>query len=801
MNKKRILCFTLLIALLMCASASLAADNPIIKKSALIYITFETPNKNFLSTEHKPITKEDIYEFVYLGDGGTKENPVFPSIADFYRKATNDKLQLVEAIDSLGRGPIIEVVVPDEYAISWDIYSNTTHPTRGTAAWNNFLNNVVLPKAAEKFNFYEFADAIYTSGGQEYAQLTTANMAIGIVFSGYATSTDQMYVWHTPNIHGTVGAPSIWANSGGTRNANITLYRTPADAKSLVNPSLDVANKGLRISAFITNAAATSPSDDHFYGPRGFGVYAHEMGHSAFSFSDTYDIAGYYRVQNAIDNVTNEFVEIPYPMRPAMGIWSIMSMGGYIFYTNETEPTSEFFKKYYNPKTGAEPLNFRPGLLDAFNLINRAGLTPTVLTDASGDVLPEYEGKTITVQRGWDLYRINTHVPNQYFLLQARADLDYDMGPFQWGRRFSRPADKNIKGGLLIMHLDQGFTDGTGSSNPYSLNRPYVVKEAHGGTQDLLVRRIYDRSGDSGKYNVADPGDLFGVRAKDFGRNTDPSNRLYFSNPMGLNTNPLIDAAQDPNRQITNFGESANWHLSEITYHEDNHTVTFKITTAQPAPTPTEQLLGKSAIAAGDVDSLANELGIGVSVPDPDAAYQDHLAALGVKDDPYYAGILSDDFTAIDGAEYHASVKAGDGFLTDVYFPLPDGDFDLIVLFASGESINLTSDLPQLSPVVGGGKVKVTTLVVDNRVEDYDGVLYQQDNPIYGVKLVTLPDGTQVLVIFDGKKDGEAGAVLFLVEVEEEEVEKIIKRSGGGCNVGYVVLVLLALCPFIRRKG
>ena len=801
MHKKRILCFMLFLVLLVFSNASLAAENPIIKKSAIIYITFETPNKNFLSTEHKPITKEDLFELVYLGDGGTVENPRFPSIPDYYRTATNNKLQLTQAIDSMGRGPIIEVVVPDEYAISWDIYSDTTHPTRGTAAWNRFLNDVVLPKAAEKFNFYEFADVLYTSGGQEYIQISTANFALGIVFSGYATSTDQMYVWHTPNIHGSVGAPSIWANSGGTRNANIDLYRTPANAKSLVSPDFNVANKGLRVSGYIANAAATSPSDGHSYGPRGFSIHAHEMGHSAFSFADTYDIAGYYRVQGAIDIVTNEFVEIPYPMRPAMGIWSMMSMGGYIYYTHETEPTSAFFRKYVNKESGAEPLNFRAGYLDAWNLTARAGLSATVLTNASGDVLPEYEGKTITMKRGYEIYRLNSPVSNQYFLLQARADLDYDTGPFQWGRKFARPADKSISGGLMIMHVDQGFTDSTANNERSALSRPYVIKEAHGGTQDLLLRRIYDRSGDSGKYNVADPGDLFGVRVKDFGRNTDPSNRLYFSNNMGSGLLPGQDAALDPNRQIKNFGEPSNWHLSEITYHDDTNTVSFKITTAQPTPTPTELILAKPSIAQGGVDSLAAELEINVSVPDPMAAYNSHLTALGVKEDPYYKKILSN-YTIFDGAEYRASVAGGNGFLTKVNFNQPvEGKFKLIALFADGALIDLTSALPQFSPVVGGGKISVTTLVVDDRVENYSGVVYPLSNPIYGVKPVKLSDGSQVLVIYDGKQDGEASAALFLVK----HVPTITPPCDPieGCNVGFSIVIMLIvglMAIVIRRK-
>jgi hypothetical protein len=456
-------------------------------------------------------------------------------------------------------------------------------------------------------------------------------------------------------------------------------------------------------------------------------------------------------------------------MRAAIGNWSTMGMGGYIYYSHDGVPASGFTKKYYNPASGAEPLNFRPGLLDAYNMYDRAGMPVTRLTDTSGDLLPRFEGQTIEMELGWDLYWLATPDPQQYYLLQARADSGYDTAPFQWGRRYARAGDKRVDGGLLIMHVDNAYQDSTGSGNPYPLSRPYVIKEAHGGVQDLLVRRIYDRSGDEDKYNCGDPGDLFGLRVKEFGADTFPSNRTYRSNVVDqarYDTNARLDAAYDPYRQTmtpgkTLYGEASNWYLSEITYHPDRGTVSFKVNSAPPALTLAERKLAKSSLSPASADVLADDIAeiSEITIPDPAEAYKTNLTAIDLKEDESYSvdGM-------VDGTEYRAEVGRGNGLLIDLKLSLADsGDYKLVNLFEPDHAVDVTLSLPGYEPERSGNSVTVSTLVVDGRPENYVGVVYAVGDPNYGVKIADI-GGRQVLVIYDGKLDGEANNQMFLTQ-------------------------------------
>jgi hypothetical protein len=764
MVKKSLIVIVALCLISSLGSMSYSAVEPdILRKSVVIYVTYETPNKNFLSESHKPISSADMYELVYLGDGGTAENPKFPSVPHFYQTSTNGKVMIVPAKDSLGRGPIIEVIVPDEWARSWDLYTNNTHPTRGSTAWNNFVNNEVMPRACQNFNFYEFASTTTEASGNTYATVTVDDITAALVISGYATATDQDHVWTTPNIHGTVGAPSIWGNGGSARNTNVSSYRIPAGAKSLVSPDFNVGNMGLRLnSAYVTPSAATSPSDGHFYGPRGFGVYAHEMGHSALRFADTYDVQGYYRVQ---DNYPDP---IPYPMRAATGNWSMMATGGYIYYKHEGVPTSEFFRKYYNTVSGAEPLNFRPGLLDAYNMVNNARAIPVDLTNSSGDVLAEHNGKTITMKRG-DVYRVRTQDPNQYFYLQVRVDRDYDMATFQWGRKYARTVDKPINGGLLIMRVDLGFTNGR-----TALSHPTVVEEAHGGLQDNRVRRIYDRSGDEDRFNFGDPGDLFGVVVNDFGPYTSPNNRLFYS--VGSN------AALDPNRQVTNFGDAPKWHISEIQYDHGTETVSFKISST--VPNVVHNAVASSKISPLSVESYLEKVGVkgNVVVPAIDELFKYNVT---VVDAPESANYPKD---AESGIIIRASTGNADAVLQGL--KLKGGEKHKVMLALSTGTLVDVEELAAslglvFKPVLAGDYISFSTLLVPGTA------------PRGLVSIVEI-EGEQVVVIFGGEVDNEASATYFIVKKTEEEEKDKCKDSG--CNAAYGLLITPALLPLIFRR-
>lgn len=778
----------LVMVTLLAVTPLFAADEVDIRKAAVIYITYETPNKNFLSKEHKPILSSDMYEIVFLGDGGTPEKPQFPSVPHFYKTATNGKLQIEPAKDSQGRGPIIEVVVPDKWAVSWDLYTNSSDPVRGSRAWNSFVNDVVMPEACKKFNFYEFASTKKSYSGKTYANVEKKDLSIALVVSGYATATDQDYVWTTSNIDGGTGAPSIWGNSGSARYANPASYLIPKGAKSAVSPDFNVEDMPLAIAgAFVTPSAATSPSDGHFYSPRGFGVYAHEMGHSAFGFVDVYDVVGYYRVQGGYPDPVN------YPMRAALGNWSIMATGGYIYYKHDKAPASEFLRKYYNPESGAEPLNFSPGLLDAYNMVEKAGAVPMALTDDDGNLLPEYDGKTITMKLG-DVAELRTSDPNQYFLLQVRLDQEYDKAAFQWGRRYARTADKAIDGGLLIMHVDKGFKDNSGSrAQDYPLSRPYVVKEAHGGLQDMTVRRIYDRSGDEDRYNFGDPGDLFGRRVHDFGPNTAPSNRLFYSNVMSADLHakdPALDAGYDPDRQVKNFGVSSNWHMSEIKYDAVSKTVSFKVSSAIPSQKIADKV-AKPDISETKLSEAAQLLGgLEIVLADPEMAYKTGLSYIDVTSDAAY-GVKG----AVDGAEVRANVGEANGLFAILSLKVKDEKgYRLIKVFDTENSIDITTSFPEFKPQISDGAVKLPVIIVDGAAPDRPGIIYAA-NKGYGLEVMQV-DGVDTLVVYDGVKNGEANDPIFAVNEDGHQ-----NSSGSGCNAGYLFGILaVAGIPLILKN-
>ena len=766
---KKALCVFLAVLVALCfVGSSYSAEGPsILRKSVIIYVTYETPNMNYLSANHKPISSADMYELVYLGDGGTADNPKFPSVPHYYQTSTNGKVMIVPAKDSLGRGPIIEVVVPDIWARSWDLYTNNTHPTRGSTAWSNFVINEVMPRACQNFNFYEYASTVTTANNVNYATVTVNDLTAALVISGYATATDQDYVWTTPNINGTVGAPSIWGNSGSARNTNPDRYRIPAGAKSVVSPDFVVGNMGLRLnSAYVTPSAATSPSDGHFYSPRGFGVYAHEMGHSALSLSDTYDVQGYYRVQDDYPN------PIPYPMRAATGNWSMMATGGYIYYSYSADnpPPSDFFRKYYNPASGAEPLNFRAGLMDAYNMVNRAEAIPVDLTNISGDLLPENEGKTFNMKRG-EVYRLRTQDRNQFFYLQVRVDRDYDMATFQWGRKICREIDKSIKGGLLIMRVDLGFTNAR-----TAVSHPTVIEEAHGGIQDLRVRRIYDRSGDAAKYNFGDPGDLFGPVVKDFGPYTSPNNRLFYS------VGP--DAARDPNRQILNMGDPAKWHISEINYDPATESVSFKVSSA--IPNVVHDAYASTSISPASFAPHVGKLGI-----------KGHIMAPAMNDLYKYnvklvdAPKSNDDPKDVESAVIvRASPSYGDVVLLGLKLK-GDENHKVMLGLASGELVDVEELASaaglNFKPAIGNGYISFATLLI-------------ADAASAGTASIIVVEGKPVIVIFGGEMDDEAGAVFFTVKKSGEKEKEPGSKGSSGCNAAYGLFIVFALLPLLAKK-
>ncbi|MCL2456217.1 MAG: Ig-like domain-containing protein, partial [Defluviitaleaceae bacterium] len=215
------------------------------------------------------------------------------------------------------------------------------------------------------------------------------------------------------------------------------------------------------------------------------GIIAHETAHSAYNFIDTYDY-GHHGLTSENNSAGH-------------GKWSLMAQGSWGARTHERNGTT-------------------PSFPDAYNLVTSGFVVPR---EAKPNEVSQTENHA-------DIFKINTLLPTQFFLLQQRKNFSFDENIFfyEFGREDS--------GGMLIFHVD---TDASGApgrpfDNPSHFRAAIV--EAHGGEQNLRARRdLHDGANDG------DFGDLWGNSAHDFNRETDPSSNLF-----GAYTPDLIAPAQ-----------------------------------------------------------------------------------------------------------------------------------------------------------------------------------------------------------------------------------------------------------------
>ena len=214
----------------------------------------------------------------------------------------------------------------------------------------------------------------------------------------------------------------------------------------------------------------------------GIGTIAHELGHSAYGFDDTYDYG------TLTGNSTSG----------GLGFWSLMDAGSHANRIGERS-------------------GLTPPYVDAYNLVRYGFVTPGVLSD----------GDAVTVSAHNQIYMAKSDASdNQYFLIQQRkygSAPNFDQGGFD---RMSPSANQSPNvGGVLIYHLDENVPLIRLNDKP---THKYVsIEEAHGGVQHL--------SQSSGASRYGGVNDLWGTTAHDFNGTSDPSSNFY-----GAFTNDLI---------------------------------------------------------------------------------------------------------------------------------------------------------------------------------------------------------------------------------------------------------------------
>jgi hypothetical protein len=305
--------------------------------------------------------------------------------------------------------------------------------------------------------------------------LSTTELAIGFIVDGWESSIGS-------------NTPGFWG---------VSTSLTPAAS----------ATCGAKISSFFGQGAYHRRTGNIANDMLTVGIIAHEMGHSGYSYQDTYDYG----------TLTGSNTSAGH------GYWSLQGQGSWARKTGE-----------YSGAT--------PGYQDAYNLVRSGHLTPGVLADGATAVLNNhldiYIAQTpITTPQvaAPATHPYGTQYGGQFFLIQQRkygsAD-NYDQGAFD---SISSSATAN-HGGMLLFHVDMAVSLNRINDKPTHMRAG--IEEAHGGIQNLQVR-----SGTTGR-NFGDLNDLWGVAKTDFNHSGDPGSGTYSAFTNNL-TPPTQTASSD----------------------------------------------------------------------------------------------------------------------------------------------------------------------------------------------------------------------------------------------------------------
>ncbi len=191
-------------------------------------------------------------------------------------------------------------------------------------------------------------------------------------------------------------SPSVWAHAyeiNGAYGVGPLSY----DGVKVLNPDANDNGSGYSVFGEIQEESAT------------IGVIAHELGHAAFGLPDLYDTDG-----------TSE----------GIGAWGLMGGGSW-------------GQKWREGLSGDTPVP-----LSAWSKMQLFYAPSTATPGLSSIIIRSYEDVSS------DIVKIATSASNEYFLLENRQPVGYDLG-------LERFLGKDFNGGIAIWHIDDGVPDNT----------------------------------------------------------------------------------------------------------------------------------------------------------------------------------------------------------------------------------------------------------------------------------------------------------------------------------------------------
>jgi len=215
------------------------------------------------------------------------------------------------------------------------------------------------------------------------------------------------------------------------------------------------------------------------------GIMAHELGHSAFDLPDLYDI-----------DSSSE----------GIGIFGLMSGGSW---NSTTEDAAH----------GATPAH-----MSGWSKV-KAGFVVANVIDNDKKELAIYGAGSMD----YNLLRINTSVENEYFLIENRSAVGYDLGLSSLD-----DAGDNYAGGLLILHIDDNE-----NSNEDEDHKWVDVEEANNAG--------LDKKSHEGHINNL----FFNGNKTEFTPQTTPNSNTYNSKKSGISITNISDSGSTMRADIT----------------------------------------------------------------------------------------------------------------------------------------------------------------------------------------------------------------------------------------------------------
>jgi M6 family metalloprotease-like protein len=453
------------------------------RKMLMIYATWEDRSTILTASGQvmPELTGKQIYDICF----GLREE-VDRSVNGYYQELLMADEAVILPAEVLvpmdGYQGVVKVVMPGQH----------TNPASDDPSSIALMNAIITKVCAE--NLVDLSKFDTDGNGN----LATAELAIGMIVDGFEYSVGRLY-------------PNFWGFSIGT---------TPAAS----------ITHGVKIASLFAQGAFHRNSGNCESDMLTTGIIAHEMGHSGYSFHDTYDTGNL----NASSG--------------GHGYWSLMSSGSHGRKPGESDGKT-------------------PGYPDAYNLVRSGFVLPGVVNYGESAVMNNHldiyiaqTPITTPTQSAPATHPYGTVYGGQFFLLQRRAfgvKDNYD----QAALGFMNTNANAGHGGLLLFHVDMAVPNNRIYNKPGHYRA--AIEEAHGDIQSLQ-----QRSGQPGR-NSGDLGDLWGVNQFEFSHRSDSGSGLY----MYENGSNWINALTPIPNQDTPSGIT----VTDILWDPETLTTTFSM--------------------------------------------------------------------------------------------------------------------------------------------------------------------------------------------------------------------------------